>query len=94
MTKTKTVKLTAGDRTFYFCINAFLIFIGIVIAIPMWSTITLSFRPNDFIGTNFEGMFLPVWKWDVSAYKALLGNACRTEWIVIKIENAVVGYGS
>ena len=75
MTKTKTVKLTAGDRTFYFCSNAFLIFIGIVIAIPMWSTITLSFRPNDFIGTNFEGMFLPVWKWDISAYKALLGNA-------------------
>ena len=75
MTKPSTVKLTAGDRTFYICINAFLIFIGVIIAIPMWSTITLSFRPNSFLGTNFEGMFLPVWKWDVSAYKALLGNA-------------------
>ena len=74
MTKPKTVKLTAGDRTFYICINTFLIFIGIVIAIPMWSTITLSFRPNTFIGSNLEGMFLPIWKWDISAYKALLGN--------------------
>lgn len=74
MTKPKTVKLTAGDRTFYICINTFLIFIGIVIAIPMWSTITLSFRPNTFIGSNLEGMFLPFWKWDISAYKALLGN--------------------
>lgn len=75
MKKPSTIKLTAGDRTFYLGINGFLIFVGIIIAIPMWSTITLSFRPNTFIGTNFEGMFLPVWKWDTSAYKALLGNA-------------------
>ncbi len=74
MTKPKTVKLTAGDRTFYIVVNAFLVFIGIVIAIPIWSTITQSVRPIDFIGTNLETMFLPVWKWDKAAYTALLGN--------------------
>jgi len=74
MDKPKTVKLTAADRTFYIVLNAFLVFILIIVAIPIWSTITLSFRPNDFIGTNLEGMFLPFWKWDPSAYKALLGN--------------------
>lgn len=87
MTKPKTVKLTAGDRTFYICVNIFLIFIGLVIAIPMWSTITLSFRPNTFIGSNLEGMFLPVWKWDVAAYRALLGNAgfINAFWNSVKI---------
>lgn len=38
MTKPKTVKLTAGDRTFYIVVNAFLIFVGLIIAIPMIST--------------------------------------------------------
>lgn len=72
--KSSTVQLTGGDRAFYICINVFLILVGVIIAIPMWSTITLSFRPNTFIGSNLEGMFLPVWDWDISAYKALLGN--------------------
>ncbi|MFZ5367937.1 MAG: carbohydrate ABC transporter permease [Spirochaetota bacterium] len=40
----------------------------------MWSTISLSFRPNHFIGSNLEGIFLPPWKWSNAAYKALLGN--------------------
>ena len=75
MDKPKTVKLTAGDRTFYIFVNVFLAVIGLAIAIPIWSTITLSFRPNTFIGTNLEGMFLAPWKWSTSAYKALLGNA-------------------
>lgn len=75
MEKPKTVKLTAGDRTFYVFVNIFLAFIGLAIAIPIWSTITLSFRPNTFIGSNLEGMFLAPWKWSPSAYRALLGNA-------------------
>ncbi len=75
MEKPKTVKLTAGDRTFYIFVNVFLAFIGLVIFIPIWSTITLSCRPNDFIGTNLEGMFLAPWKWSSASYKALLGNA-------------------
>ncbi|MDL2229260.1 carbohydrate ABC transporter permease [Treponema sp. OttesenSCG-928-L16] len=72
--KGTAVRLSAGDRVFYTGIDIFLVIIFIVVAIPMWSTITLSFRPNDFIGSNLEGMFLAPWKWSTAAYKALLGN--------------------
>lgn len=68
------MRLTSEDRMFYVVINTLLFLIFIVIVIPMWSTITLSFRPNHFIGSNLEGMFLPPWKWSTAAYKALLGN--------------------
>lgn len=68
------IRYTAADRVFYAIINFLLILTLLVIAIPMWSTITLSFRPNHFIGTNLEGMFLMPWKWSTAAYKALLGN--------------------
>jgi putative aldouronate transport system permease protein len=68
------VRLSAGDRLFYLLLDAFLIFILIIVAIPMWSTITLSFRSNTFIGSNLEGMFLSPMKWSFAAYKALLGN--------------------
>ena len=71
---TKTVKLTLSDRLFYLFLDVFLILILLVVAVPMWSTITMSFRPNDFIGSNFAGMFLAPWKWSTAAYKALLGN--------------------
>ncbi len=70
----KKVKLTAADHAFNVCVNVFMVIMLIVIAIPLWSTITLSFRPSDYIGTNLEGMFYPFWKWSPDAYKALLGN--------------------
>lgn len=47
---------------------------GVIVAIPIWSTITQSVRPESFIGTNLEGMFLPLWKWSSVAYSSLLGN--------------------
>jgi putative aldouronate transport system permease protein len=72
--KGTAVRLSASDIAFYRILDIFLIAILLVVAIPLWSTITLSFRPNDFIGTNFEGMFLAPWKWSNAAYKALLGN--------------------
>jgi len=72
--KGTTIRLTAADRLFYSSIDAFLVFIFVVVAIPMWSTITLSFRPNHFIGSNLEGMFLLPWNWSTAAYEALLGN--------------------
>lgn len=74
MTKPKTVKLTAGDRAFYVVVNAFLIFVGLVILIPMISTISSSVTPNGYIGTTFDKFILMPWKWDGAAYKALLGN--------------------
>lgn len=72
--KSKKVKLSAIDRSFYITINTFLILMLIVLIVPLWSTLTLSFRPNDYIGSNFEGMFLAPWEWSLDAYKALLGN--------------------
>ncbi len=72
--KGTTIRLTAADRLFYSTIDAFLVFVLVIVAIPMWSTITLSFRPNHFIGSNLEGMFLLPWDWSTAAYKALLGN--------------------
>ncbi len=72
--KSPVVGISATDKVFYLLVNTVLVFLFIVIAIPLWSTITLSFRPNHFIGTNFEGMFLAPWDWSNAAYKALLGN--------------------
>ncbi len=69
------IKPTAADHSFNLFVDAFLILLLIIIAIPLWSTITLSFRPYDYIGNNLQGMFLAPWKWSPSAYKALLGNA-------------------
>ena len=74
MEKPKTVKLTSGDRAFYIGVNTFLAFIGIVIAIPIISTISSSLTPNGYIGDTFDKFILMPWKWDASAYKALLGN--------------------
>lgn len=69
-----TVRLTSADKIFYGCLDAYLVIILILVVIPLWSTITLAFRPNDFIGTNLEGMFLAPWKWSTAAFEALLGN--------------------
>ena len=69
-----TVRLTSGDRVFYTIVDIFLVMVLVVVFIPIWSTITLSFRSNTFIGSNLEGMFLPPWKWSTAAYRSLLGN--------------------
>lgn len=72
--KSNTIRYTGADRVFYIVLDMYLVLILLIIAIPLWSTITLSFRPNTFIGSNLEGIFLAPWKWSTSAYKALLGN--------------------
>ncbi len=68
------MKLSGGDRVFHTFLDLLLVFTLIIIAIPLWSTVTLSFRPATFIGNNLQGMFLAPWKWSTLAYKALLGN--------------------
>ena len=70
-----TMQISATDKLFYALLDVFLIFILIIVAIPMWSTITLSFRPNTFIGSNLEGMILMPHKWSLAAYRSLLGNS-------------------
>jgi putative aldouronate transport system permease protein len=72
--KGTAVRLSTSDIVFYRIVDASLVIILVLVAVPMWSTITLSFRPNDFIGSNLEGMFLVPWRWSTAAYKALLGN--------------------
>jgi len=72
--KGSAIRLSMSDRMFYVGIDLFLVFILLIVAIPMWSTITLSFRPMAFIGSSLEGMFLAPWEWSTSAYRALLGN--------------------
>ena len=69
----KKVKLSTGDHVFNICVNVFMVFIFIVILVPVWSTVTLSFRPADYIGSNLRAMF-PPYHWSLDAYKALLGN--------------------
>lgn len=69
------VRPTAADHSFNVVVDVFLVLLLIIIAVPLWSTITLSLRPNDYIGNNLEGMFLAPWNWSTAAYKALLGNA-------------------
>jgi putative aldouronate transport system permease protein len=68
------IRFSTGDRFFYVLIDFFLVIVLFIVAVPMWSTITLSFRPNTFIGSNLEGMFLAPWKWSAAAYRSLLGN--------------------
>jgi putative aldouronate transport system permease protein len=80
--KGTTVRLTGTDQLFYLIIDIMLVFVLILVAIPMWSVITLSFRPSVFIGSNLEGMFLPPWQWSFDAYAALLGNRGFTRAIL------------
>ncbi|MFA5853426.1 MAG: carbohydrate ABC transporter permease, partial [Spirochaetales bacterium] len=68
------IRLTRTDRMFHTFIDASLILFLAVLFIPIWSTIALSFRPNDFIGSALDGMLLAPWKWSTAAYKALLGH--------------------
>ncbi|MBR4427382.1 MAG: carbohydrate ABC transporter permease [Spirochaetales bacterium] len=68
------VKATAADRVFNIVVTIFMVLLLIILIVPIWSTIALSFRPAAYIGTYLEGMFLVPWKWSAGAYKALLGN--------------------
>ena len=68
------IRLTRTDKIFHALVDTCLVFFFLILIIPIWSTITLSFRPNDFIGSALDGMFLPPWKWSTAAYRALLGH--------------------
>ena len=70
----KKVKLSGTDKVFVVVVDVFLVLTIFFISVPLWSTITLSFRPNDYIGSNLQGMFLPPWKWSLAAYHTLFGN--------------------
>ncbi|MDR2484248.1 MAG: carbohydrate ABC transporter permease [Treponema sp.] len=88
------VKLSSGDRLFYAIMDVFLIIVLIVVAVPMWSTVTLSFRSNTFIGSNLEGMFLPPWKWSTAAYRSLLGNNGFLNAFLNSLKIFIMGVGA
>ncbi len=81
------VRATAADRVFNICVTIFMVLLLIILIIPIWSTIALSFRPPAYIGSYLEGMFLVPWKWSAGAYRALLGNQgfLNSFWNSIKI---------
>jgi len=68
------VRLTAADKGFNITVNTLMTFLLVIIVIPLWCTITMSFRPNDYLGSYIQGMFMAPWHWSFSAYHALLGN--------------------
>jgi len=74
--KGTAVRISGGDRAYFAFVNLFLVFILVVVAVPMWSTITLSMRPpaGVFNGSNLRMMFMAPWEWSPAAYRALLGN--------------------
>ncbi len=68
------VRPTAADHGFNIMVTTFMVLLLIILIVPIWSTIALSFRPANYIGSYLEGMFLAPWKWSTAAYRALLGN--------------------
>ncbi|MDT4763027.1 carbohydrate ABC transporter permease [Sphaerochaeta sp. PS] len=80
------IKPTKADHSFNFLVDFFLAVLLVIIAVPLWSTITLSFRPNDYIGNNLQGMFLAPWNWSFAAYKALLGN----QGFILAFKNSIL----
>lgn len=81
------VRPTAADHGFNIMVTTFMVLLLIILIVPIWSTIALSFRPANFIGSYLEGMFLAPWKWSTAAYRALLGNQgfLRSFWNSAKI---------
>ena len=41
-----TVRPTRADKVFQIVVDVFMVLMLIIILIPLWSTVTLSFRPN------------------------------------------------
>jgi putative aldouronate transport system permease protein len=89
-----SIRLTGADNRFHAFVNASLIAILALLFIPIWSTITLSFRPNDFIGSALDGMLLVPWKWSTAAYKALLGHKAFIDSAVNSFRIFFEGVGS
>jgi len=82
---------TYGDKFFYTVVNVFIIFMLVIMAVPMWSTITLSLRSNTFNGSNLEGMFLDPRQWSLAAYKTMLGNSGFFNSLVNSLKIFVMG---
>ena len=68
-TESVAVKLTAADRGFNIIINILMVLLLLILIIPLWSTLALSFRPADFIGTYIIPMITAAVGWLVGTRK-------------------------
>jgi len=71
-----------NDMGYQVAVNAFLAVIFVVVTIPVWRVLVLSFQPITFTGSNIEGLFIPPWQWSGAAYRALLSNAKFTSAVI------------
>ncbi len=63
------------DVPYQVAVNVFLVVVFVVVTVPVWRILQLSFQPITFTGTNIDGLFIPPWRWSTAAYRALLANA-------------------
>lgn len=68
-------RVRTHDLPYQVAINLYLALIFLVVTIPVWRVLVLSFQPITFRGSNIEGLFIPPWRWSLSAYRALLSNS-------------------
>jgi putative aldouronate transport system permease protein len=66
------VRRTAFDAAYQTVVESILILILILVTVPLWRMVLQSVAPLTFMGSNLEGLFLPPWKWNFSAYAQLL----------------------
>lgn len=66
------VRRTAFDTAYQTVVESILILILILVTVPLWRMVLQSVTPLTFMGSNLEGLFLPPWKWNFSAYAQLL----------------------
>jgi putative aldouronate transport system permease protein len=66
------VRRTAFDTAYQTVVELILILILILVTVPLWRMVLQSVTPLSFMGSNLEGLFLPPWKWNFSAYAQLL----------------------
>jgi putative aldouronate transport system permease protein len=66
------VRRTAFDTAYQTIVEFILLVILILVTVPLWRMVLQSVTPLTFMGSNLEGLFLPPWKWDFSAYAQLL----------------------
>jgi len=69
------VRRTPFDSIYQFCVEAFLVLVLIIVAVPLWRVIMQSLTPIDYAGSNLEALVLPPTQWSFGAYKTMLTHS-------------------
>lgn len=59
---------------FHLTNNLFLLAILVVIVIPLWRVVLMSFTPLGHLSSDPFGLWLPPWEWSLAAYEQLLSH--------------------